>query len=144
MVGISIERKVEKITESKEPITDGAPLIYTERKEGVIPAYDVRTDRFEIAVEAMGKVVKSNIAKREQATNRTYNPQFALTTFSVRTVCYMSKLQNNNTYDYILQNRTSAWTYRLFLSDNRGNVHNRLLHNHLYIYFESHAGVHIC
>ena len=40
---------------------------YTERKEGVIPAYDVRTDRFEIAVEAMGKVVKSNIAKREQA-----------------------------------------------------------------------------
>ena len=66
VVGISIERKVEKITESKEPITDGAPLIYTERKEGVIPAYDVRTDRFEIAVEAMGKVVKSNIAKREQ------------------------------------------------------------------------------
>ena len=65
VVGISIERKVEKITESKEPITDGAPQIYTERKEGVIPAYDVRTDRFEIAVEAMGKVVKSNIAKRE-------------------------------------------------------------------------------
>ena len=61
VVGISIERKVEKITESKEPITDGAPLIYTERKEGVIPAYDVRTDRFEIAVEAMGKVVKSNL-----------------------------------------------------------------------------------
>ena len=70
VVGISIERKVEKITESKEPITDGAPLIYTERKEGVIPAYDVRTDRFEIAVEAMGKVVKSNIAKREQAAAR--------------------------------------------------------------------------
>ena len=67
VVGVSIERKVEKITESKEPITDGAPLIYTERKEGVIPAYDVRTDRFEIAIEAMGKVVKSNIAKREQA-----------------------------------------------------------------------------
>ena len=66
VVGVSIERKVERITESKEPITDGAPLIYTERKEGVIPAYDVRTDRFEIAVEAMGKVVKSNIAKREQ------------------------------------------------------------------------------
>ena len=67
VVGISIERKVEKITESKEPITDGAPLIYTERKEGVIPAYDVRTDRFEIAMDAMGKVVKSNVAKREQA-----------------------------------------------------------------------------
>ena len=65
--GESIEKKVSKLIENNEPITDGAPLIYTERKEGVIPAYDVRTDRFEIAVEAMGKVVKSNIAKREQA-----------------------------------------------------------------------------
>ena len=49
------------------PVTISTPLIYTERKEGVIPAYDVRTDRFEIAIEAMGKVVKSNVAKREQA-----------------------------------------------------------------------------
>ena len=33
----------------------------------MIPAYDVRTDRFETAVEAMGKVDKSNAAKRERA-----------------------------------------------------------------------------
>ena len=65
VTGISIERKVEKITESKEPITDGAPLIYSERNEGVIPAYDVRTDRFEIALDAMDKIDASRKAKRE-------------------------------------------------------------------------------
>ena len=65
VTGVSIERKVEKITESKEPITDGAPLIFSERKEGVVAAYDVRTDRFEIALEAMDKIDASRKAKRE-------------------------------------------------------------------------------
>lgn len=65
VTGVSIERKVEKITESKEPITDGAPLIFSERKEGVIAAYDVRTDRFEIALDAMDKIDASRRAKRE-------------------------------------------------------------------------------
>ena len=43
----SIEEKVRKIMNSKEPITDGAPLIYTERKEGVKPSYNIRTDRLD-------------------------------------------------------------------------------------------------
>ncbi|AXH74399.1 MAG: hypothetical protein [Microviridae sp.] len=64
--GETIEQKINRITNNKEPITDGAPLIYTARKDGVQPAYDIRTDRFEIAVEAMDKVTKSHLAKREQ------------------------------------------------------------------------------
>ena len=60
-----IEEKVRKIMNSKEPITDGAPLIYTERKEGVKPSYNIRTDRWEHAVEAMDKVTKAKIAARE-------------------------------------------------------------------------------
>ena len=32
------------------------PLIYTERKTGVNPEYNIRTDRFMIAMEAMGKI----------------------------------------------------------------------------------------
>ena len=63
--GITIETKVNRITQSKEPITDGAPLIYTDRKDGVNPAYDVRTDRFEIALEAFSKIDASRKAKRE-------------------------------------------------------------------------------
>lgn len=65
-IGERIEEKIERITTNKEPIKDGAPLIYTERKEGVKPEYDIRTDRFEIAVSAMDTVTKSYKAKREQ------------------------------------------------------------------------------
>lgn len=64
--GETIEMKIERITVNREPITDGAPLIYTERKQGVLAGYDIRTDRFEIAIEAMDKVSKSNKAKREE------------------------------------------------------------------------------
>ena len=39
-----IEEKVRRITENGEPIKDGAPIIYTERKDGVNPAFNIRTD----------------------------------------------------------------------------------------------------
>lgn len=64
-IGETIEQKVERVTTNKEPIKDGAPLIFTERKDGVQPEYDVRTDRFEVAVDAMDKVTKSHLAKRQ-------------------------------------------------------------------------------
>ena len=63
--GETIEMKIERVTTNKEPIKDGAPLIYTDSKEGVQAGYNIRTDRFEIAVEAMDKIVKSNVARRE-------------------------------------------------------------------------------
>ena len=63
--GEPIELKIERVVSNKEPITDGAPAIYTERKEGVISAYNIRTDRFEIAAEAMDKVSGSIQAKRD-------------------------------------------------------------------------------
>lgn len=64
--GEPIEKKVARIQNEKEPITDSAPLIFTERKEGVKAAYNVRTDRFEIAAEAMDKVSASHMAKRQE------------------------------------------------------------------------------
>ena len=64
--GETIEQKINRIVNNKEPISDGAPLIYTARKDGIQPAYDIRTDRFEIAVEAMDKVTKTHLAKREE------------------------------------------------------------------------------
>ncbi len=54
--GETIEDKVRRVVELNEPITDGAPLIYTDKKDGVQAAYDVRTDKWDIAVDAMGKV----------------------------------------------------------------------------------------
>lgn len=64
--GETIEQKMERIITLKEPIKDGAPQIFTERKDGVRPEMDIRTDRFEIAVEAMDIVSKSVEAKRAE------------------------------------------------------------------------------
>jgi hypothetical protein len=63
--GEPIELKIERIVSNKEPISDGAPSIFTERKDGVVSAYNIRTDRFEIAAEAMDKVAGSIQAKRD-------------------------------------------------------------------------------
>ena len=51
----------------EEPIKDQVPLIYTERKTGVNPEYNIRTDRFMIAMEAMGKI--SNYKTSEYLRN---------------------------------------------------------------------------
>lgn len=71
--GEYLEEKVRRLTENGEPIEDGAPIIYTERKNGVNPAYNIRTDRWEIAQDAMeqvghnkSKIIAMKIAQREQ------------------------------------------------------------------------------
>lgn len=54
--GERIELKIDRMTQNKEPIGDSAPLIYTPRKDGVVAAYDIRTDKWDIALDAMEKV----------------------------------------------------------------------------------------
>ena len=71
--GESIEDKLERIIQQKEPITDGAPLVFTERKNGVMPEHNIRTDRFEVALNAMDVVQKSTMAKREAAMKASEN-----------------------------------------------------------------------
>lgn len=63
--GETLEQKIERIVENNEPITDGAPIIYTDRKEGVLPEYNIRTDRWDVAQNAMDYVSASMIAKRD-------------------------------------------------------------------------------
>lgn len=72
--GERIEEKIGRIINNKEPIKDGAPLIYTERKDGVKAEFDIRTDRWAIAIEGMDKVDKSHKATREQRIGeKTYD-----------------------------------------------------------------------
>ena len=68
--GETIEMKMRRIVDNKEPISDGAPLIYGAK--GVIMAgHDIRTDRFEIAVEATDAISKATIAKGSEVTLET-------------------------------------------------------------------------
>lgn len=66
--GERIEQKVARVIENNEPIKDGAPLIYTERKDGVLPQFDIRTDKWEIAQSAMDAANKAKIAKGQEIT----------------------------------------------------------------------------
>lgn len=68
--GETIEAKVRRIVDSKEPITDGAPIIYTEKKDGVLPQFDIRTDRWDMAIIAMDAANRAKIAR----SNGTWNP----------------------------------------------------------------------
>lgn len=69
--GERLEAKIKRLVTSGEPISDGAPEIFTERKDGVKPEYNIRTDRWEIAADAMHlvhtsqKEAPSNIAERQ-------------------------------------------------------------------------------
>lgn len=57
--GIPLEREVEKMIVEKTPIDNTKPMIYTDRADGVIAGYNIRTDKWEIAQNAMAKVSKA-------------------------------------------------------------------------------------
>lgn len=67
--GETLETKVERMLANKEKIEGESPLIYSERKDGILAGHNIRTDRFEVAIEAMDKVAGSRQAKREERHN---------------------------------------------------------------------------
>lgn len=69
--GRSIEEKMRETTLNGQPIESAAPLLYTDRKDGVLPEYDIRTDRWKIAQETVDKVVRSQIAKSQEPSGQT-------------------------------------------------------------------------
>lgn len=67
------EVKLRKIISGESNnMEDGVfPTIYTEKKDGVQPEFDIRTDRFEIAIDAIDKINQSaanQIAKSKGET----------------------------------------------------------------------------
>lgn len=64
--GETIEAKVRRVLNNKEPIKDSAPKVFTERKDGVKPEYDIRSDKWEAAVEVTNAISNSHTNKREE------------------------------------------------------------------------------
>lgn len=64
--GESLIKKIQRIVNNKEPITDGAPLLFTERKDGVLSDTDIRSDKWDMAIETMDEVVGIIRSKREK------------------------------------------------------------------------------
>lgn len=67
------EVKLRKIINGESnDMEDGVfPTIYTEKKDGVQPEFDIRTDRFEVAIDAIDKInqsVANQVAKNKGET----------------------------------------------------------------------------
>ena len=60
---MSIEEKIRRLTENKEPIEEALPIVYTPSNEGVLPAYNIRADKWDIAIDAMNKITEDKINK---------------------------------------------------------------------------------
>lgn len=79
--GQSIEQKMRVIVQTKEPIKCTTPKIYQDKSAGVAPECDIRTDRFDIAVEAMNKVAVNELsdlakpAEKEKTTTETQSAE---------------------------------------------------------------------
>lgn len=67
------EVKLRKIINGEaQNMEDGVfPTIYTEKKDGVMPEYDIRTDRFEVAIDAIDKINRSTAEKIAKSKGET-------------------------------------------------------------------------
>lgn len=62
--GENIEMSIKRAIENGESIGEQVPRIYTEKKDGVMAGYDIRTDRWEIALQGTDIMQKTRAAKR--------------------------------------------------------------------------------
>lgn len=63
--GESIEEMIRRQISSNQPISAEMPMIYTDKKDGVLPQYDPRTDRQELALDALDNLRKSEAMKTD-------------------------------------------------------------------------------
>lgn len=54
--GETLIRKIQRILDENEPLTDGAPMIYTPKQAGVREDCNIRTDKWALAMDAMDRV----------------------------------------------------------------------------------------
>lgn len=66
-IGESIERKMERVINNNEAVEAVSPIIYTERKDGVKPEFDIRTDIWQEAQHSMAWVAKQRLKARDKA-----------------------------------------------------------------------------
>jgi len=66
----TLEEKIERMMSNKDSIPNEAPLIYQERGEGVGGSYNIRSDKWEVALDATDIISRNKAVERE---NRNAN-----------------------------------------------------------------------
>ena len=67
--GQTIEVQIARAMSVNEPIDNSSPLQFTKRADGVLPDFDIRTDKWEISQRAMTAVadkIRQNRTKKLQ------------------------------------------------------------------------------
>lgn len=74
--GETLIKKCQRILDEGEPLTDGAPMIFTPKQAGVKPECNVRTDKWDIAMKAMDRVNSYKLTEylKEGATEAPSEP----------------------------------------------------------------------
>lgn len=72
-IGESLEDKVRRVTETNAPIEAVSPMYYNERKDGVQPGTNIRTDKFDIALKAMDSIATGIRQKRNEKIQEEAN-----------------------------------------------------------------------
>lgn len=68
--GEPLEAKIRKAMDGTENLELGKPSIFTRRSEGVSPATDIRTDRWDIAFEAQNHVNQVKATEYDRITKQ--------------------------------------------------------------------------
>lgn len=64
VIGETIETTLERLITNGAPTGDAnIPLHYTERKDGVLPQFNIRTDKWDIALDTANRIAESYEAR---------------------------------------------------------------------------------
>lgn len=67
--GTPIEKQIANSMSVQEPIDSSSPIQFTKRSDGVLPDFDIRTDKWDVAQKAMtavaDKVRQNRISKMQ-------------------------------------------------------------------------------
>ena len=69
-IGEPIEQRIYRMVYEKEPINDAVPTHYQTKKEGVQAAYNIRADKFDIALDAMTTASKIATSKGQETIKK--------------------------------------------------------------------------
>lgn len=73
--GQSLEEFLRKAMQGNEPIQATAKLTYNDRKDGVLPQHDIRTDRWDLALEQTTTYHMSRAAQQKLQDYGPVEPQ---------------------------------------------------------------------
>lgn len=64
--GRTIEKQIALAMLTNEPVDQSNPITFTKRSDGVLPDYDIRTDKWQLAQKAMTAVADKIRLNRSQ------------------------------------------------------------------------------